>query len=569
MKKKKISFEGKLHILAAVVLAFSAVMMWMGYGQDIEFHAERIAALAAEMKNGPGLYRIYTTVCDGYGYASPMFYGDIFMYPAAALVAMGLPIGVAFRLFLASIMIGAYLSMYFCAKALWGKETAVIAAYLYAFSPILLADIFIRFAVGEAMAFVFIPLVLFGYYRIVIEPKNPKLDWIFLAIGMSGLIFSHIISTVLTAILLVFLCIFNVKRIWKDKKKILYIFYAALLTVALTAYFTLPMLEQMAVSKFYVVNRQTSDLAGNVAPLIGLLFGSEYMNVINVILEKLTGTPDMIPFDWFPGAFGYILFFVIYARMKKRELLRDKRTDIFLGCAVVYLLISTVPFIQPLFEPFVGFIKIPWRNLTFYMLFISLCAAFVLVKLRKNHLEKMYRAGMLLASFGTVVTFLGLAMITVHNGMFPFEKLSTTSIGLGEYLPSAVSDYDYSLERGDKVICSDKDVKFEFERCNGYSRLYYENLEGETTFEVPVYMYLGYDVINETTGVTYEPVISENGLVEFTITDSSSGTVKIYYKGTILQKISVGISLVTLLGLIAVWGSQNRKRNEKTLQNGE
>ncbi|MBO5068969.1 MAG: hypothetical protein J6C37_01190 [Roseburia sp.] len=561
MERKRISFEGKLHILAAIVLVLSSIMTWMGYGQDIEFHAERLAAIAAEMKNGPGIYRIYTTVCEGYGYASPMFYGDIFMYPAAALVALGVPLGIAFRLFLASILVFSYLTMYLCAKAVWGKKIGVMAAYLYAFSPILLEDIFIRYAVGEAMAFVFIPVVLYGFYRIVIEPKNPKIDWIFLALGMSGLIFSHIISTVLTAILLVLLCLFFVKKIRANKKNILYIIYAALLTVALTAYFTLPMLEQMATSKFYVVNRQTSNLAGNVAPLIGLLFGSEYMSVLNVILEKITGISDYFSFSWFPGGFGYLLFFVLFLRLRKKGELKDKKADVLLGWSLFYLVISTVPFIQPLLEPLVGFIKIPWRNLTFYILFLALGAAILFAKLRERQMEKIYRAGMLTATFGTLVAFLGLVMITLHNGMFPFETLSTTSIGLGEYLPSAVSHYDYSLERGDEVRCSDDEVVFTFERGNGYSELSYEGVDGEVTFEVPVYMYLGYDAVNEETGVSYEPAISENGLVEFTVRDSWSGTVKIYYKGTLLQKVSVWISFATVVMLVAVWWYTLRERS--------
>ena len=52
-KRRKLQFEGILYILAAVVLALSAVMIWMGYGQDIEYHAERIAAIAEEMKIHP------------------------------------------------------------------------------------------------------------------------------------------------------------------------------------------------------------------------------------------------------------------------------------------------------------------------------------------------------------------------------------------------------------------------------------------------------------------------------------------------------------------------------------
>lgn len=544
-------FEKKLHVLAFVVLVLSAVMTWMGYGQDIEFHAQRLVAIAAEMKNGLGIYRIYTTVCEGYGYASPMFYGDIFMYPFAALVACGVSVGIAFRLFLASIMVAAYASMYCCVKSVKGKNVAVVAAYLYAFSPILLEDIFIRYAVGEAMAFIFIPIVLLGYYRIVIEPKDERFDWIYLALGMSGLIFSHIISTVLTAILLVVLCFCNIKWLWKDKKKVLKIVYAAILTVGITAYFTLPMLEQMINSKFYVINRQTSNLAGNVAPMIGLLFGSEYVSVINLFIEKIAGVGDYFSFSWFPGAFGYLLFFVLYLRFRRKNPLKEEKADIFLVISIIYLIICTVPFIQPILEPLVGFIKIPWRNLTFYIFFLSVCAALLLVK-QKEIGPKVYKLGMLIATGSTLIAFLGLAMITIHNGMFPFESLSTTSIGLGEYLPSEVSNYDYSLERGDAVYCSEEEVVYAFERKDGYAVLSYEGVENTATFEVPMYMYLGYAVVNQETMEEYEPSISDNGLVQFTIQNSENGNVMIYYEGTLLQKVTVIISALTITGVIVI-----------------
>lgn len=544
-------FEKKLHVLAFVVLVLSAVMTWMGYGQDIEFHAQRLVAIAAEMKNGLGIYRIYTTVCEGYGYASPMFYGDIFMYPFAALVACGVSVGIAFRLFLASIMVAAYASMYCCVKSVKGKNVAVVAAYLYAFSPILLEDIFIRYAVGEAMAFIFIPIVLLGYYRIVIEPKDERFDWIYLALGMSGLIFSHIISTVLTAILLVVLCFCNIKWLWKDKKKVLKIVYAAILTVGITAYFTLPMLEQMINSKFYVINRQTSNLAGNVAPMIGLLFGSEYVSVINLFIEKIAGVADYFSFSWFPGAFGYLLFFVLYLRFRRKNPLKEEKADIFFVISIIYLIICTVPFIQPILEPLVGFIKIPWRNLTFYIFFLSVCAALLLVK-QKEIGPKVYKLGMLIATGSTLIAFLGLAMITIHNGMFPFESLSTTSIGLGEYLPSEVSNYDYSLERGDAVYCSEEEVVYAFERKDGYAVLSYEGVENTATFEVPMYMYLGYAVVNQETMEEYEPSISDNGLVQFTIQNSENGNVMIYYEGTLLQKVTVIISALTITGVIVI-----------------
>ena len=553
MENKKIDFLGKLHILAILLVIFAAAMIWRGDGQDIAFHGARIRAIADEMKNGPGIYRIYTTMCDGYGYASPLFYGDIFLYPFAFLVACGLELSLAFRLLLLSVIATSYAAMYACVKEVWGKQTAELAAFLYAFSPILLTDVFIRYSIGEAMAFPFFPLVFLGFYRVVVEPRNRKWDWMYLALGMSGLILTHIISTVLVLILLVALCICHVKKMWSDKWKICSLVAAALLTVGITAFFTFPMLEQMASARFLVTSRGNGNLAQNVVPLAGLFFGKEYISLINLVLEKLTGTADRIVLGWFPGAIGYLLFFVLYVRVRKREWMKEQRVDRLLGISIFYLLLSMVPWIWYVLEKVVGFIQFPWRNLVLYTVFLSLCAAAVLTRLREHGEEKLYRTGTLSGIFGAAVVIAGLAMLWVHNGTFSFEQMGTNTIGLGEYLPAAAGSYDYSLKRGEEVICSDDGVTFEFRRRDGYSELVYSDAEDEVTFEVPVYMYLGYDVVDEETGISYTPVTSENGLVEFTVAGATLGTVKIYYKGTALQKISLWISFVTVAAL-AIWG---------------
>jgi hypothetical protein len=228
--------------------------------------------------------------------------------------------------------------------------------------------------------------------------------------------------------------------------------------------------------------------------------------------------------------------------------------------ALFYLILSVVPLVQPLVEPVVGFMKLPWRNLTFYMLFLSFAAGSILMKLWKNGRKKIVRTGMVLATAGTLISFAGLAMITWHNGLFPYNELSTASVGLGEYLPSNVPAYDYSTTRGEVVWCSDETIPFEFCRENGYSVLTFSETEEDTLFEVPVYMYRGYAVVDEESGEHYEPYVSENGLVEFLIPQGHEGSVKIYYEGTMLQRLSSALSLVTMLVLCAALLVKRGKR---------
>jgi hypothetical protein len=544
----------RYYAVALVVFVSAVCMSWIGWGQDIAFHAERVAAIAAEMQNqGLGIYRIYTTACKGYGYASPLFYGDIFLYPAAFLVVLGIPLGIAFRVMLASIVLLAFLSMFCCVKTIWGTKQACFTAYIYAFSPVVFTDVFIRYAVGTGWAYVFIPVTLLGFYRIVVEPKHRSWDWITLSLGMSGLILSHIISAVLAVVLLVVLCILFIRRIWHQKSSILYLILAALLTAAITAYFTLPLLEQLTTGHF-LVNDQSNDLAGHAAPFFSLFFGSEYRDRLNKLIEKAVGVEDLFGVGWCPGAYGYILFFMAGIRLNKKYAVKNKALDACLAMSIFYIILSVSRLVwKPVTGSVADIIQMPWRNLMFYMFFISLAAGMAFTALSEAGRDRLVRMGMLSATFGTLVVFGGLLMLTWHNGMFVYEDLSTDSIGLGEYLPAGVPVYDYATTRGEVVQCSDGTLQYSFDRENGYSVLTFQETGEDTVFEVPVYMYRGYAVVDEETGECFEPYVSSHGLVAFEIPQGYEGTVKIYYAGTTVQKISKAVSFWTILALGIWW----------------
>ena len=76
-------------------------------------------------------------------------------------------------------------------------------------------DIFARFALGEFIALTFIPLCFYGLYAIIIG--NEK-DWTFLAAGVSLILLTHILSTIivfvfLIAFLLIFLLFWKIEDI--------------------------------------------------------------------------------------------------------------------------------------------------------------------------------------------------------------------------------------------------------------------------------------------------------------------------------------------------------------------
>src|SRR5699024_1009261 len=76
-----------------------------------------------------------------------------------------------------------------------------VAATLYGFSFFRLRDLYYRVGIGSITIFIFIPLIIAGYYQIFYKKDNK--GWIALTLGMSGLILSHVITTFLVIIGLV------------------------------------------------------------------------------------------------------------------------------------------------------------------------------------------------------------------------------------------------------------------------------------------------------------------------------------------------------------------------------
>ena len=83
-----------LIIFFALVLLFVIIPLILFpqyYGHDMASHLNRMHCISDNLKNGKLFYQIYQTTLDNYGYAFPLFYGDVFLYPVALLILLGIP----------------------------------------------------------------------------------------------------------------------------------------------------------------------------------------------------------------------------------------------------------------------------------------------------------------------------------------------------------------------------------------------------------------------------------------------------------------------------------------------
>lgn len=90
-----------------------------------------------------------------------------------------------------------------------------MAAFLYTLSVYRLIDLYTRAAVGEALAMIFFPLVMWGMYELFLG--NPR-KWYLAALGFTGVLQSHVLSVELTVCFGGIFGLCCLKRLWEKKR---------------------------------------------------------------------------------------------------------------------------------------------------------------------------------------------------------------------------------------------------------------------------------------------------------------------------------------------------------------
>jgi hypothetical protein len=222
-KKAAIFISGHKYFLLTLALIFIFTvkpisLMATPKGHDIGFHLQRISALAKEIEFGNWFPRIYSTVLDGNGYASPLFYGDLFLtIPAYLVASQKMILTEAYSFFITLICVATVLSMYFCTRSITkSSKAAYCGAVMFGFSSYLSTDLFIRAALGEAQAFIFVPIAFAGFYHIIYGETR---KWYLLPIGLAAMLHCHTLSSIITVFALLLVFLFSIPKVKEEPER--------------------------------------------------------------------------------------------------------------------------------------------------------------------------------------------------------------------------------------------------------------------------------------------------------------------------------------------------------------
>jgi len=107
----------------------------------------------------------------GYGYPFWNIYGPLAYYVGAGVHSLGLDVVSAVKVVFGLSVLGSAAAMYLFMRRLLGRPAGLVAGLVYVYVPYHLFDLYVRAALSEAVSFVFIPLVLWGFFELIVRPR--------------------------------------------------------------------------------------------------------------------------------------------------------------------------------------------------------------------------------------------------------------------------------------------------------------------------------------------------------------------------------------------------------------
>lgn len=365
---------------------------------DGNFHIRRLYDIYLSMKNGYFLSFMSNDLLYEFGYPTLGFYPYLLMIPFGLLCFI-LPINICFYLYiLFNIFLIAASAYFFSCEITNDIDKKMIFTLSYL---ILLPNLYFLFqllAMGMVTAYALIPFITTGFFRIL---NNKKHGVLILTTDMTLLIYSHIISTLTTSIILLILCIYNYKKILKNKNIILKYFISAIFTIVLSSMVIFPIIEQLS-----------------------------YMNILN-------RCPHVPYAEIVPKPFNFIIFFIIciifIIAIKKY-----KNKNIWLLFSIILLLTTSLNiFPWFLFPKLLNLIQYGHR----FYIFLSLPICYITTNCDK---EKINKKAINVKMYTWVVCLFLIVDSSIQGFIFNSEEMKNrefnieTFIGAGDYLPEKI-----------------------------------------------------------------------------------------------------------------------------------
>lgn len=527
MNLKKI-FSVKIFIVYAFVSllylfpAFKNMEIFGFY--DTAFHINRALSLES-IFSSPINFETFRS----YGMQVNNFYPWLTLYPLFLLIKFT-NLAIGYNLFLYIVtLITLFICHYVMYEITKKHVTSSFFAIIYTTSSFRSVEIFLRGAMGELLAMSILPLILLGFIKLYDSKKE---SWVMLAISMTLLIYTHVLSVAMTMVMIIIALIIQFYR--KRKIEIFLIIKlikAAIVTLLLSLAFIGPMIEQ---TLYQDLNRPYVDILQKRAIYLGK--------------EFLIGSIDSELLSFGIGLTLLICLIILTFNFKKLGIL--SKITYIMGIISILLCTKIFPWFALQNTP-LNIIQAPWRFMIFSTLFISFSVSlFISPQLEKFSYTRRRNFILLLILAISILNYSSVVNMVkemnfqgtysneqMENKLEEFENFDYVPIG---YKKDQLLLKNHQVTEDGQVIYSsfspNKDeITFTFKSSKG------------KTIVLPVFRYKGLTVTVNSKNAT---VLKQGGPFVTVKSESGINKVTIRYSYTFFSKISLFISIITLIVLL-------------------
>ena len=541
-------------VLTAVLMFPYMIRSFTPVEHDTFFHLSRIENLSRAIKDGNFFPAIYPYENNGFGYASSLFYNDLFLIPSALLRLAGVPLALCYRI---NVIIAVYISsltMMSLVRRIYDHTPAVwLSAAAYLFSNYHITDIYVRGALGEIFALAALPAMLCAMYRILHDRDTE--GWFTLALSLGALALCHNLTFVLGVFLFILVFGLYLDALKKD------IFVALLKGVGfaflISAFFTLPMLEQLG-SQSLVVHyfASGSDLSAYSMDL--------WQYFANTTVFAVGGNAR--PHDaTMVVNVGYFLEFapLLYLFVKKENKNRLITFALISGYLMILLPCSLVPW-KYLYA--MRILQFPWRLNTLGILLLSIPAAIgvneilgkkplVFACIAVLSAECVWHVRPVLArTFGMddTTTWQNVLDGQLCDPCYSADYVRVELAG-GDYLPWPHPDYRTQTRK--IMDASGNELDIEYSQRAGYFS-FTLNKEIEEELILPLTWYNGYKAYKTDKSFTMiETGRTDDGLLK--VRNAGKGDYFVLFEDTALRRLSSSLSIMGFVFMILIRSKMN------------
>ncbi len=560
-------------LLACLPLGFD----YLVYGHDMSIHLTRIEGLKAGLLSGQFPVRMDPEIANGKGYPFSLMYSDLLLYPAAILRIIGFSLQQVYQLYVLAVTLATALVTRYCLKKIFASEgIALTGTALYVLSAYRLTNVFIRAAVGEYSAMIFLPVVVYGFWRIYTQPKQgSRLAWLPLAVGFSGLLQTHLLTTEMAVILAVIFCLVTAKRTFR-KPVLPALLRAAGAALVWNLWFLVPMLQYMVSEACRISGKYDASTLRDSAAFLGQIFlmfgqGGGYSESLTMGLSaEMPLTVGTVL------GFGVLLFVLCLAdpalRRAEPGATRLGGWTLGFGALAIWMASTLFPWYTiylnvEWLSKLLGKLQFAWRFLGLATILLAVCACCALAVLRRGKTSWLRPAAVLLVLLTVIPAGFLTYEVSRNSEVVNYQSLAAIDnlaeqVGGGEYMPYGMADGSLNAWEVTEPTFDDTLTVSDYTFGTLEASFACTNIsDQEATAVLPLFSYPGYR-LTAGDGATLG---EQDGLIAVTLPAGYSGTVQVKFVGFWFWRLADLISLAGIVGT-AVFCRRRGRRSVRAAQ---